>query len=125
MGIASLRVMDHQDEARARLDAEATRVRGLIDELRAEVDEATEEDHSELSTRSQHPADAGSELFEREKELSILESLERELAEIQAAIERIEQGTYGIDEETGEPIDPARLEALPTARTNVHPDPRR
>ena len=42
-----------------------------------------------------------------------------------AAIERIEQGTYGIDEETGEPIDPARLEAMPTARTNVHPDPRR
>lgn len=125
MGIASLRVMDHQDEARARLDAEATRVRDLIDEVRAEVDEATEEQHSELATRSQHPADSGSELFEREKELTILESLERELAEIQAAIERIEQGTYGIDEETGEPIDPARLEAMPTARTNVHPDPRR
>jgi RNA polymerase-binding transcription factor DksA len=117
--------MDHQDEARARLDAEATRVRDLIDEVRAEVDEATEEQHSELATRSQHPADSGSELFEREKELTILESLERELAEIQAAIERIEQGTYGIDEETGEPIDPARLEAMPTARTNVHPDPRR
>ena len=43
------------------------------------------------------------------------------VAEIQAAIGRIENGTYGIDEETGEPIDPARLEAQPTARTNVHP----
>ncbi len=111
--------------ARARLEAENDRVSGLIAELREEVADAVEGEHAELATRSQHPADAGSELFEREKELSILESLEAELAEIQAAIARIEAGTYGIDEETGEPIDPARLEAMPTARTNAHPDPRR
>ena len=113
------------DAARARLDAENDRVSGLIADLREEVAEANESDTSELATRSQHPADDGSDLFERETELSILESLEAELAEIQAAIARIEAGTYGIDEETGEPIDPARLEALPTARTNVHPDTRR
>lgn len=111
--------------ARARLEAENDRVSGLIAELREEVADAVEGEYAELSTRSQHPADAGSDLFEKEKELTILESLEAELAEIQAAIARIEAGTYGIDEETREPIDPARLEALPTARTNVHPDPRR
>ena len=33
--------------------------------------------------------------------------------------DRIEAGTYGIDEETGEPINPDRLDAIPTARTNV------
>jgi len=112
------------DAARARLDAENDRVSGLIAELKEEVADAADGDQS-ISTRSQHPADGGTELFEREKELTILESLEAELAEIQAAIARIEAGTYGIDEETGEPIDPARLEALPTARTNVHPDTRR
>ena len=109
------------DAARARLEAENDRVSGLISDLRDEVADATEGEHAELATRSQHPAGSGSELFEKEKELSILESLEAELAEIQAAIGRIENGTYGIDEETGEPIDPARLEAQPTARTNVHP----
>jgi RNA polymerase-binding transcription factor DksA len=41
------------------------------------------------------------------------------LAEIQAALRRIDEGTYGIDEVTGEPIPPERLEAVPTARTNV------
>jgi RNA polymerase-binding transcription factor DksA len=116
--------MDNE-AARARLDAENDRVSGLIADLREEVADAIDGEHSELATRSQHPADGGSELFEREKELTILESLEAELAEIQAAIARIEAGTYGIDEETGEPIDPARLEALPIARTNVHPDTRR
>src|SRR5262249_4531255 len=67
----------------------------------------------------QHPADTASETFEREKDVSILEQLEEELAELQAALERIDQGTYGIDEVTGEPIAPERLTAFPTARTNV------
>jgi RNA polymerase-binding transcription factor DksA len=67
----------------------------------------------------------GSETFEREKDLSILEQLEDELAELQAALERIDAGTYGIDEVTGEPIAPERLEAVPTARTNVDTEGRR
>ena len=52
-------------------------------------------------------------------DLGLLEDLETELSDIQDALERIDNGTYGIDEVTGEPIDPARLEAVPTARTNV------
>ena len=74
---------------------------------------------SELADYDQHPADTASETFEREKDLSILEQLEEELAELEAALARIDDGTYGIDEVTGDAIDPARLEALPTARTNV------
>jgi DnaK suppressor protein len=41
------------------------------------------------------------------------------MAEIEAALQRLDDGTYGIDEVTGEPIADERLEALPTARTNV------
>jgi RNA polymerase-binding transcription factor DksA len=77
------------------------------------------DDSSELAGYDQHPADSGSETFEREKDLSILEGLEAELAEIEAALQRVDDGTYGVDEVTGDPIDPARLEAVPTARTNV------
>ena len=47
------------------------------------------------------------------------EQLEAELAELQAALARVDDGTYGIDEVTGQPIDPARLDAMPTARTNI------
>ncbi|MFN8027054.1 MAG: hypothetical protein U0W40_12080 [Acidimicrobiia bacterium] len=105
--------------ARARIADEQARVEGLISGLREELGTSENEDVSELSDYDQHPADLGTETFEREKDLSILEQLEAELSELQAALERIDNGTYGIDEVTGEPIAPERLEALPAARTNV------
>ena len=102
------------EDARQRLQAEQARVDALVEGLRSNL--ASEGDEtSELAD----PADTGSDTADREKDLAILEQLEAELAELQAALDRIDNGSYGIDEVTGEPIDPARLEALPTARTNV------
>jgi RNA polymerase-binding transcription factor DksA len=116
---------DHIDaeQARRRLESERERVSGLVSSLRTEMDGSSNADaRSELASYDQHPADQGSETFEREKDLSILEGLEAELAEIEAALQRVDDGTYGIDEVTGEPIDPARLDAVPTARRNVQGD---
>jgi RNA polymerase-binding transcription factor DksA len=107
------------EAARERLQAEQARVGALVQGLRSELSSEGGDDTSELADYDQHPADTASETFEREKDLSILEQLESELAELQAALDRIDNGTYGIDEVTGEPIDPERLEALPAARTNV------
>lgn len=108
------------EQARQRLESEKTRVRGLIAEVRGELGPGSENDEvSELSHYDQHPADTASETFEREKDLSILDSLESELDELEAALQRVDDGTYGVDEVTGEPIAPERLEAFPTARTNV------
>ena len=47
------------------------------------------------------------------------EDLRRSLDEIGAALKRIDDGTYGYDVDTGEPIDPERLAAVPTARRNI------
>jgi RNA polymerase-binding transcription factor DksA len=113
------------DKARERIVAEQQRVEGLARDLRAQLGQSETDELSELADYDQHPADTASETFEREKDLSILEQLEEELAELQAALERIDRGTYGIDERTGEPIDEARLEAVPTARTNVDTSGRR
>jgi RNA polymerase-binding transcription factor DksA len=110
---------DHS-AARRLLEADRDRVSGLIGELRGEgLDQDEGEQGGELSHYDQHPADTASDTFEREKDLSILESLEADLVEIEAALQRLEDGTYGVDEVTGAPIDPARLAAHPTARTNV------
>ncbi len=109
------------DQARDRLETEQARVEGLIGELRTELGTSENDGTSELADYDQHPADTASETFEREKDLSILEQLEAELAELQAALARVDEGTYGTDEVTGEPIDPERLDALPTARTNITP----
>ena len=106
--------------ARERLERERDRVGELISELRSEgLDEEESAQSGDLTHYDQHPADQGSEMFEREKDLAILEALEGDLAEIEAALARLDEGTYGIDEVTGDPIDPERLEALPTARTNI------
>jgi len=65
---------------------------------------------------TQHPADLASELFDRSKDLSILEGITASLSDVEHAIQRIEGGTYGFCEACGRPIGESRLEALPAAR---------
>ncbi len=103
------------EDTRRRLLAERERLESVRQGVRAEGGDES----AELSHYDQHPADLGSDTFEREKDQSILEELEHDLAEIEAALQRVDEGTYGIDEVTGDPIDPERLDAFPTARTNV------
>ena len=106
------------DVARQRLDEERVRLedtRATFDDEHLR-DESEDDSISELSSNDQHPADIGSETFEREKDLSILEQVEAELADVEHALRRLEDGTYGICEACGQPIDEARLEALPAAR---------
>lgn len=73
----------------------------------------------ELSLADNHPGDLGTELFEREKDISLHEHLRNELIDVEHALQKIENGTFGICEVSGEEIPFERLEALPTARTMV------
>ncbi|MFC0558680.1 TraR/DksA C4-type zinc finger protein [Halalkalibacter alkalisediminis] len=73
----------------------------------------------ELSQYDNHPADAATDLYEREKDFALLEQLEREHEEIEHALEKFNQGTFGICEVTGKTIPYERLEASPAARTVV------
>ena len=97
-----------------RLQEERTRQLALAARLRQE--EADPVESGELSTADQHPAELGSETFERELELTTLTIVEGELKEIDDALRRLDHGSYGICEECGKPIDEARLEAVPWAR---------
>jgi DnaK suppressor protein len=60
-------------------------------------------------------ADAGSATFERERDLSIANNIRDLIDQITRAIARIDEGTYGRCERCGNPIDAARLKALPHA----------
>jgi len=62
------------------------------------------------------PVDAAADESEGAKRLSILAVEENTLAELEAALQRIEAGTYGICEATGRRIPSARLRAIPWAR---------
>lgn len=56
---------------------------------------------------------------EYEEHQVVLEQLEKQLAEVNAALGRITNGTYGICELSGDKIEPERLEANPSARTSM------
>jgi RNA polymerase-binding transcription factor DksA len=74
---------------------------------------------SEASAFGMHQADAGSDAYDRDFALNLLSQEQDALYEIQEAIKRVEDGTYGICEMSGQPIPPARLEAIPFARLTV------
>lgn len=69
----------------------------------------------DLSSMPIHMADLGSDNFEQEFTLSLMENEEVTLAAIEAALERLEDGTYGNCEECGVKIPKMRLEAIPYA----------
>ncbi|MFC4558610.1 hypothetical protein ACFO3D_10360 [Virgibacillus kekensis] len=70
----------------------------------------------ELADYDNHPADMGTEQFEQEMNAGLDNRREERLREINDALERIENGTYGISEKSGKPIPEERLEVMPTAR---------
>ena len=62
-----------------------------------------------------HMADDATEAFEQAKDLALRNNAEQLLAQVTDALDRFDAGTYGICEQCGEEIDPARLKALPYA----------
>ena len=58
-------------------------------------------------------------LEEYEGNAAIVTQLENQLIEVDAALDRIEKGTYGLCEKCGKPIEKARLEASPSARNSI------
>ncbi|HYW81528.1 MAG TPA: TraR/DksA family transcriptional regulator [Thermoguttaceae bacterium] len=92
------------------------RLRGDVDQM---ADAALKKNRSEasgdLSSMPIHMADIGSDNFEQEFTLSLMESEEVTLDLIETSLERIEDGTYGQCEECGVKIPKARLNAVPYA----------
>lgn len=78
---------------------------------------ADENASGELSQYDNHPADSGTALYEREKDIALKGHMEEELSDIEVALQKIENGTYGTCEVTGQQIPQERLDVLPTART--------
>jgi len=78
----------------------------------------------DLSGIDNHPADAGTETFERSKDLALLEKEAFRLERVDAALERMDTGEYGHCAACGRFIPIERLEALPTAIYCIEHEPR-
>ena len=95
----------------------ATRVRGTAGSFQAQVQSATGgEAVGDLSSVPMHLADQGTDMFSQEISATLLEHEEHVLLEIDRALERLDQGTFGACENCGKPIQAGRLEAIPYAR---------
>ncbi len=96
--------MGHEDIAKE--------LQARLSELESRVADLDQELHRQL------PADSEEQAIELENQ-EALEALEKtevqEIQRIEAALQRIAEGTYGICDECGADIDPKRLKALPTA----------
>lgn len=107
-----------ETQVRVLLQEERTRLQQIRASLQAEPldGDSREQALGELSMVDQHPADVATETFEREKDMSILEHIEGQLTDVDRALGRLEQGSYGTCEACGRPIDEDRLRARPAAR---------
>jgi RNA polymerase-binding transcription factor DksA len=96
----------------------------LRNHITGQLDQHTEEtlkrsskdDSGDLSSYGQHMADAGTDTFDRDFALSLVSNEQEALSEVEAAIQRIKAGTYGVCEISQKPIARERLLAVPFTR---------
>jgi len=102
---------------RTRLETERERVRAAVQFLHEDNSHSLEEETGEVnaSGADNHLGDTASATYDRELEQGLEEGAEELLAKIDAALRRIDAGTYGTCENCGEPIGEERLEAMPWA----------
>lgn len=102
---------------KARLEAMLQEGKSRLQHLKSwSHDGAAQWGHGELSSYDQHTADAGSETYERARDLGLQEEVARELQEVQDALERLASGEFGLCQACSRRIPVERLEVLPTAR---------
>lgn len=91
----------------------------ILGDMFSMSDEALHKDSTNLSSMPMHMADLGSDNYEQELTLGLVESERRILVQIDMALQRIDEGTYGLCEESDKPIAKPRLRAKPWARYTI------
>jgi DnaK suppressor protein len=99
------------------------RLQSLREEL-LRITRAAEEDERTRTEQdadfTEHDAgDMSRDIFDREIDATIVEQVEQRLAIVERALQKIEEGTYGLSDVSGEPIPRGRLEAVPEAIRTV------
>ena len=111
--------VEQQRERLQQLRAELTRiVRGMEEDQRDRAE--AEEDFTEHDS-----GDMSQSLFTRELDATVEQVAEKRLQSVERALEKIEEGTYGLSDESGEQIPKGRLEAVPEAVYTVEEQQRR
>ena len=103
---------DDVKKLRKYLKSEQERLTGELEQLQTSA--STSEERREGSPFGKREEEA-TETLELEKRLALENRIRQELSGIEHALQKFDEGTYGLCDSCGQPIDPARLEALPQA----------
>ena len=104
------------DEYRLLLHAKRRQLVGMLSGME---DEALRSSGGNLSNMPVHMADMGSDVYEQDFTLGMAETERAIITEIDAALQRIEDKTFGVCQMTGKPISKARLDAKPWAKYTI------
>ncbi|HEV8421037.1 MAG TPA: TraR/DksA C4-type zinc finger protein [Actinomycetota bacterium] len=102
-------------ELKERLLAERKDLQSQFDELEEFAFGSNQSDISGEMGFDEEYADAGTATFERERDLSLVNNLRDLMERIDKALAKIDEGTYGLCDRCGRPIEKLRLKALPYA----------
>ncbi len=103
-----------QDKYRERLLGLGKRLRGDMTGVQSEaLRQVGGGANGNLSNAPLHTADLGTDAFDQDVSLSLMENEQQILDQVAAALDRLDQGTYGTCQECGRAIGPERLQALP------------
>ena len=100
------------NQLRSRLESEQKRLTKQLEQLKASVRQAGEQRQGKTLAIDER----ATEYVELDKHMALQKQIIDQLAEVEHALHKFEQGTYGLCESCGQFIDPARLEALPQAK---------
>jgi RNA polymerase-binding protein DksA len=103
------------DRFRQLLEEERGRVKAAIDNIHAEHPGSMSDETGEDAVYDNHLADTATETYDRELDYTLEENSEHVLSEIEAALKRIDDGSYGQCTNCGRQIPEERLEARPYA----------
>jgi DnaK suppressor protein len=106
------------DPIRERLESDRRRTQRRLAELTGDFREIVEASRA-TNADDEHDPEGATIAFERSQVATLVQQAGRQLEDIDAALARLDEGTYGICERCGRPIAPERLEVRPTARTCV------
>jgi DnaK suppressor protein len=104
-----------KDDLRARLLTEQGELQAQLEGIEEDTFAATQSEMTGDVGLDDEMADAGTATFEREKDLSIEQNVRDLLQKIDRALKRMDEGTFGICDRCGKPIEKARIKALPYA----------
>jgi RNA polymerase-binding protein DksA len=110
------------DERAAALDllaAERTNTQARLEALRRDFESIVSSSASAAGADDEHDPEGSSTAFDRQHVAALLDQARDHLAEIDRAVQRLDEGTYGRCEHCGRPIGPGRLAARPAATTCI------